>query len=229
MPANKQADIVNEAKDLAVEFAKALPFEERAYKACATVLQAQGLFTDEEEYLQKLVRGSQDADYKGLPLNKMGIPLPMCAMRYAEILLERGDYNEASEVADLGIGWTAQAQPSCRIGYFLYIEALCADALMFEAAKQNDRQLREEVVRVAKLYELAISLNAGTSYEETSRIRQSIVLAKIGEYGSFSCDEGDGVLVGRRRKAGAGPSPTEKGLDGLREILESIRASAPEE
>lgn len=194
VPANKQDDIVKEAKGLAVEFAKALPSEERAYRACAAVLQAQRRFEDEEEYLRRLVDGSTDSEYEGFPLNKKKIPLPMCAMRYADILLERGAYEEAGKVADLGISWTAQAQPNCNIGYFPYVKALCADALMCKRAAEGKFPSQEDVVRLSNLYELAEGLNAGASYEETSRTRRSVVLAMFVEGGLSLRTEGDEIF-----------------------------------
>ena len=83
------------------------------------------------------------------------------------------------------------------MGYFPYIKALCIDALMCEtAAAEGKFPSQEDVVRLSNLYELAESLNAGTSYEETSRTRRSVVLAMFGGRSSSLCAEGDEIFAG---------------------------------
>lgn len=114
------------AFDIALEYQKAFPNDERAYKAYADILLSEGSKGKHaaKEYYRKIFFG------EGQARSRPAFPVAQCCVAFADMLAEDGEYEEVIRVCRLGIAGTAQEQPSSNVGYMYYLMALSEDALL---------------------------------------------------------------------------------------------------
>lgn len=123
--AAKEAEMLSVVAD----FRAFYPYSEETYRVEANVYKALNRQDKELETLQT-----------GLQLVKVA---PKCALRCAEVLLERGRYAEAAETIARGIRDANQMQNNVNEGYSHYLRALCQIAM----AQNSEKVLSETEVR----------------------------------------------------------------------------------
>jgi hypothetical protein len=111
------------ALDLSIEFQETLKNEERGYVA-----------ESEVHMLKANEEAAKDALYRGI---QSVCVAPQCCLKYGDLLLKEGKYEEAIKIASLGVRATAQDQPTSNTPYFFYLSALAEDAIIHQEAIEN--------------------------------------------------------------------------------------------
>ena len=106
---------------------------------------------------------------------------PKCALRYADILFERGMYEKASEAIHRAIIDAIQTQTSVNEGYLYYLSALCKIAI----AQKSDigKSLDEESVNgIYSDFNIALSKfrDSQNSYSDVIRTKTNTIVNKTG-------------------------------------------------
>ena len=127
---SKVQPTLDEALNLAEEFIMELPLDERAYSAMVKVLRAMHRDDEAEAVLRGIIFGE---GWDGPP-----IPVAQCSITYADILLARGDYEEAIRAAKAGLKGTAVPQPSANALYLLLTITMARDALLLSDTRGDD-------------------------------------------------------------------------------------------
>ena len=104
-----------------------------------------------------------------------------CVTLLEKVLADSTDYRLIIKIAQRGIRNTTQKQPSVRIGYFVYREALAQDALICDAQDRREGFGNLEKVRDALMsYRCAYDLLDDADYRSTIERRYSILCHKSG-------------------------------------------------
>lgn len=160
---NERNAMLNEAKKIASEYRRYLPLDERAYESTAKVLLAGGSVDAAMKMLHMLILERTipllgDSDEVSSSGKDALFPMPQCCVTYIDLLMERGMYDEVTEVATIGIAGCAQDQPSAETGYLYYVRALAMDAKLHRKTLESSEDvfLDNECTRsVLKDYEIA--------------------------------------------------------------------------
>jgi len=146
-----------------LQFKQRFPYDERAYLSNAEVLLA---FGKEDEAAEVL----KDAMGK--------FAAPKCCLKYADMMLRRGCFEEVQRAARLGISCSAQEQAGVNLAYLVYQLALAMDAQLHADDAFNNK---ERVLEVLRHYAAAEnSFDKGRSaYLENIHKRRLILEAKI--------------------------------------------------
>ncbi len=150
---------------LANAFHQYLPFDEQPYLAKAEVFEFYGDMVNFETTLKDAIHGIRVA--------------PKCCLKYSELMLERGEYEEVITTAKKGIIASAQDQASINIGYLFYISALAKDALIHE---NDDYSNESAILDVYSDYAIAETLldRGKVAYRNTISTRTFILEVKSG-------------------------------------------------
>ncbi len=105
----------SEMIEVASDFRKRFPYSEESYRVEASVYHI--LDPDKEAGILKSA------------LENVKVA-PKCALRYADIMFERGFYEEAADAINRGISDATQTQSSVNEGYIYYLSALCKIAVI---------------------------------------------------------------------------------------------------
>lgn len=169
--------ILDEAIELADRFIAKDLDPDRAYSAKAKALIAKGHVKEAERLLDDVVIG----DMAGC------VPVSACCLRYVDLLIEAGRYQKAVRVAEKGILYNAQSQPSASLSYFVFCEALARDALLLQLAdtaaetEKTPEDVAAEAKEVIELYELAAELTPESrSYSITIQQRKAFLMNRFG-------------------------------------------------
>ena len=115
---------------LVQEFRKYLPYSEESYQVEAQIY----------EYLKE-----EDTALSILTKAEATLPVcPKCALRRADLLYERGDYNGASSSIHRSLNDAVQTQSSVNEGYLHYLFSLC----IISNARKSDETLTDELVEL---------------------------------------------------------------------------------
>ncbi len=154
------------AEQLAEDFIRYLPYEERAYRSLADVREQKYA---KEEGTEKVIEALQRA-------TNQDIACPLCANRLAEILCDCGRLEEALDSANRALRDLSQEQPSINYGYVIYRRGLIQDRLAFQMQEAGDENARHIAQRAALDYQVAVSshwLSAIT--ERQAKVRYSLL------------------------------------------------------
>lgn len=156
-----------ELVSIATDFRKQFPYTEEPYRS-------------ESNVYRMLNLPDQEAAVLRLALENVRIA-PKCALRYADILFERGLYSEAAAAVQRAIHDANQTQASVNEGYVYYLNALCKIALAQQA--ETDLHLDEEAVRsIYSDFNIALAKFQKTqsSYTEVIRTKTNTLVNKTG-------------------------------------------------
>lgn len=156
-----------EMLSVVADFRKQFPYSEEAYRTEANVYRLLNMPDKESEVLKSALESVRVA--------------PKCALRYADVLFERGLYEEAANAIQRGIGDATQTQSSVNEGYIYYLSALCKIAI----AQKNsiDLKIDEETVKgIFSDFNIALSKfqNTRNSYTEVIRTKTNTIINKTG-------------------------------------------------
>lgn len=141
-----------EALDMTHLFQKTIPLDERAYNKEAELY----LFANEMDKAREILRKAI-FDPVQLPGGEsQSLIAPQCCVTMLNDVLDiRDDYEQIIQIAQKGIQFTTQKQPSSRIGYFIYRSALAKDALIVRSDFRNKQDIQEAL----REYQCAYDLN----------------------------------------------------------------------
>jgi tetratricopeptide (TPR) repeat protein len=102
---------------------------------------------------------------------------PKCALRCADILFERGRYEEASTAIKRCISDATQTQSSVNEGYIYYLSALCALA---GSQKANKQLSEDEVLNIYSDFNIALMGLRDSSYSAVIKTKTNTLVNKSG-------------------------------------------------
>lgn len=155
-----------EVIDVAGAFRKYFPHSEESYRTEANVYRA--------------INSEKETEILKLALENVRVA-PKCALRYADILFERGMYEAAAVAVKRGIRDATQTQSSVNEGYIYYLSALCKIAI----AQRDNPELDLDETAVNEIYSdfnIALSnfRNTKNSYTEVIRTKTNTIINKTG-------------------------------------------------
>lgn len=162
-----------EAVEVARTFQTVIPDDERGFnkeaELCLTINQTE----EARRVLEETIFGS--------PRAPQGLVAPQCCITLIDRVLDTTtEYGLIRRVARRGLRNTTQEQPSVRIGYFVYREALAMDAELFEADREDGFSNEARVRNVLAMYQSAYALNQDSAYQHTIEERFAIVSSRSG-------------------------------------------------
>lgn len=128
----------NACRELVADYIKYLPFEEKARMAKSELEEALGNHQASMDVLVEAIDQLPNA--------------PQCALRLADMQLNRGLYGDVVNTVNYGLMASAEPQPSINIPYLYYIRNLAEDALL-HAKSQKGAVERVERDRIVDTYE----------------------------------------------------------------------------
>lgn len=151
--------------EIAEDFRKKFPYSEEPYRAKANIYKNMNMQEEEFAILDEALKSVKVA--------------PKCALRFADILFERGMYEEAEEAVRRGIDDAMQTQTSVNEGYIYFLSGLCKIAI----SQRNKEEMSEEKVNeIFSDFNLALSKfkNNKTNFHT---VMENKTLTLINKYG----------------------------------------------
>lgn len=154
-----QRDMMN----LVELFRTNLPFDEECYRCEADIYKLLNMRKEEEAVLRSA-------------LNDLKIA-PKCALRLADMLFDRGDYEEALLHIQRGLRDAMQTQQSINEGYLYYLMGLTKIALI----EQNCSEMSADVVNeIYSCFDISLRQERRTSYIGTMKTKTIVLVNKSG-------------------------------------------------
>lgn len=137
--------IANEAecRTIIANYKKYLPYEEKACMAESELEMALGNAERSMSVLEEAIATHENAS--------------QCALRLADMQLDRGLYAQVIVTATYGIAASAETQPSINVPYLYYIRALAKDHILHKKECNHEPIDRAEVEALSKEYEMLLS------------------------------------------------------------------------
>lgn len=185
--ADEIMSLLDEALEVAKEYQRFLPLEEKGYIAEAEVrkLRQQYMRASDESNAVK----QADEEYKKAKavlkkaLNDPRIVAVQCSLCYADMLFEEQVFGETIDVCQQALAYV-ETQSSARISYFMYLSALCKEALLREEARKpgNENALRNQkkVAEVLNEFRVVYKIIGEPTYEKNIRNRAELLAAEAG-------------------------------------------------
>lgn len=157
-------------EQLNTDFAKFLPFEERAYAQPASRLHRLGKLADAEQ----LIRSGLDA---------LGVRGQQLCGIYSALLLEQGRYQETIKIATLGLANLADAQPTTATYALVFRRAAAFDAILVSSLTSGGEignGVRAHLLRQALLgYKATMDFGemAPSTYRRQATVRSRLLLS----------------------------------------------------
>lgn len=147
------------------EFRRYFPYSEESYRTEADVYKSLNMHDEELETLQSALENVRVA--------------PKCALRCADVLFERGLYEEASQAIERGIKDATQTQSSVNEGYIYYLSALCKIAI---AQKTGLSMNEDEVNGIYSDFNIALGKfrSSRSSYSDVIKTKTNTIVNKTG-------------------------------------------------
>lgn len=146
------------------EYLKYLPWDDHAYNKQAEYY----LIKNERHKARAILEKAIYDDIDGSDGTRQHIVAPQCCLTMIDkILSETIEYDRIVEVAEKGIQYTAQEQPSARMGYFKFRSAMAMDAMITRDHYKNKQTIQEAL----REYQCAFDLNGDLPYSETIQER----------------------------------------------------------
>lgn len=150
---------------LAEEFQNKLPYDEQPFLAKAEIYEFFDLSEDVATTLE-------------IAIDKLKVS-PKCCLKYSDLMLERGCYDEVIATTRRGIVASAQDQETINIGYLFYLSALAKDALIHERGEYRDESAVLDVYTDYRIAEALLD-ESRIAYLQTIRKRTLILEVKSG-------------------------------------------------
>lgn len=157
----KKAEMIS----LVDEFQKQMPYNEQPFLAKAEIYEFFGLHNDATETLKTAVNSIKVS--------------PKCCLKYSDLMLEHGEYNEVITTTKRGIVASAQDQATVNIGYLFYLSALAKDALIHEREVYQDETAILDVYSDYRIAEALLDASR-IAYLKTIKTRTLILEIKSG-------------------------------------------------
>lgn len=152
----------SEIQEIIKDFKEKQPSSEEPYRLEAELYHSLNM---EQEEVKALKQAFENVDV-----------CPRCALRYADIMLEKGDYTEACMAVDRGIINAMQPQASVNEGYLYFLSALCAIAIV---SKEGREYKKEEVEKIYTDFNLALKeFKRNTPYNSVIKSKTNVLISK---------------------------------------------------
>jgi len=153
-----------EMLSITADFKKFYPDSEDAFRTEAEVFSKLGSKEEEQATLREA-------------LERLEV-CPKCALRYADILFDKGKYDEALEQIRRGISDATQTQSSVSEGYIYYLSGLC---LIAKAQKKRMPLTKKEVKEVYADFNIAVKeFGDHSSYIDVIRSKTNTLINLTG-------------------------------------------------
>ena len=141
----KEDPIANEeeCRRIVEYYKKHLPYEEKASMAESELEAALGNAEGSMSVLKEAISTHANAS--------------QCALRLADMQMDRGLYADVLETTNYGIAASAEAQPSINIPYLYYIRALAKDHLLHKKVCSGKPVTKDELEALKEEYDLLLS------------------------------------------------------------------------
>lgn len=141
----KEDPIANEEECRIIidNYKKFLPYEEKSSMAESELEAALGNVESSIKVLEKAIQTLTNAS--------------QCALRLADMQMDRGLYEKVLTTANYGIAASAEPQPSINIPYLYYLRALAKDYLLHKKELEGEHITKNELETLEEEYELLIS------------------------------------------------------------------------
>ena len=159
--ANEYEQIKQEMDDLVAEFKKHLPFEERCYLA--------------ESKLHK--NSEKEIEILETAMTQLKA-CPKCALRYADIQCDRGEYKNALEGVKRCLT-SLQTQAGINEGYAYFLSGLCQAALVHAENSYEDSEKIKNIYQDFHVAEMD-GMKLPPTYKKTIKRQTSILKVKSG-------------------------------------------------
>lgn len=154
----------NEIQEVIKDFKVKKPNSEEPYRS-------------EADLYRSLNMEKEEADILKQAFENVAV-CPKCALRYADLMLEIGNYDEACKAVERGKKDATQPQASVSEGYLYYLSALCTIALV---SKENREYKDEEVKKIYSDFNLALKEFKGSkSYVSVIKSKTNVLVSKTG-------------------------------------------------
>ena len=164
--------------EVAKDFQKYLPFEERSYLAEYKIRQnLSKIALDNND-----IEGATNHTPKALELLKNTIhsgkySAVQCSLKYAEAIFERQEFEEVIDVCEKALQF-GEEHASVRLGYLMYLSAQSREILLYKKITNGSYE-ENEVKQIYNEYIAALS-DTGESYRRDIARRVKILAAKSG-------------------------------------------------
>lgn len=132
-----------ECRMIIENYKKYIPYEEKACMAESELEMALGNYARSMSVLEEAICTHENAS--------------QCALRLADMQLDRGLYEKVIATTNYGIAASAEAQPSINIPYLYYIRALAKDYILHKRECNAEEIKQEEVNALSSEYEMLLN------------------------------------------------------------------------
>jgi len=149
---------------LATDFKKYFPYSEESYRSLASMYQKFNQVENELEVLKEAMINLEVC--------------PRCALKCADILFDRGKYDESFEAIQRGISDANQTQTTVSEGYIYYLSALCSIAI----SQKNKTPLDESsILDIYSCFNIALrEFGYSSTYNDVIATKTNTLLVKYG-------------------------------------------------
>lgn len=131
-----------ECRIIIENYKRYIPYEEKAYLAESELEMALGNSERSMKVLEAAVASRENAS--------------QCALRLADMQLDRGLYEKVIATANYGIAASAETQPSIKVPYLYFIRALAKDHILHKKECNNETVEKREVDALSAEYEFML-------------------------------------------------------------------------
>lgn len=163
---DSQKEIDSKIKDiqgLLVDFRKYHSYSEETYRVEAETYQCINMKEEEVSALKSALDNLKVA--------------PKCALRYADILFERGQYEEATIAIKRCIGDSTGTQSSVNEGYMYYLYAL---SILADHQKRDVKMDEDTVIQIYSNFNVALSDLSNSNYSGVIRTKTNTLINTTG-------------------------------------------------
>ncbi len=154
---------VEEIKGLLTDFRKYHSYSEETYRVEAETYQCINMKDEEIGALKSA-------------LDNLNVA-PKCALRYADLLFERGQYEEATKAIKRCIGDSTGTQSSVNEGYMYYLYAL---SILASHQKQEKSLDEETVIQIYSNFNVALSDLSNSNYSNVIKTKTNTLINTTG-------------------------------------------------
>lgn len=157
----------NEMLSIVSDFRTYFPYSEESYRTESNVYRILNMPDQELKVLKEALENVRVA--------------PKCALRYADVLFERGMYEDAASAIHRAISDATQTQTSVNEGYLYYLSALCKIAIAQKSSSEMSLD-NESVNGIYSDFNIALSKfqNTKNSYTDVIRTKTTTIINKTG-------------------------------------------------
>ena len=152
-----------EMQDLAAAFRKNMPDDEESYRCDADIYKLIHNKKEEERVLRQA-------------LDELKIA-PKCALRLADMLFERGEYEDAMVQIQRGINDANQTQESINEGYMYCLLGLSRMAVVVRSGGTFDEASANAIYAD---FDMALKIDKNSNYRKTMRNKTTAIMSKSG-------------------------------------------------